>query len=129
MPELFVGVGFTQSATVVDVVTAVRAVAPEGNSIAGLATVTSKAASPVLIAAADMLSIPIIAFEPEVLAAVTVPSPSWRVEQMAGTPSVAEAAAILAADHGQLIVRKTSTDAVTVAAARKVLPACTTIQK
>ncbi|WP_283260374.1 cobalamin biosynthesis protein [Rhodococcus sp. IEGM 1379] len=120
--------GFTQSATVVDVVTAIRAVAPEDNSIVGLATVTSKAASSVLIAVAEMLSTPIIAFGPEALAAVIVPSPSRRVEQVAGTPSVAEAAAILAADHGRLIVGKTSTDAVTVAVAGKVPPACTTMR-
>lgn len=131
MGEVYVGVGFTQAATVVDVLTAVRAAAPHGNSIAGLATVTGKAQSPVLIAAADMLSIPIVAFEPEALAGVPVPSPSERVEQMAGTPSVAEAAAILAAGHGRLIVGKTSTDAVTVAVAvaSKVPPACTTIEQ
>ncbi|WP_254922824.1 cobalamin biosynthesis protein [Rhodococcus sp. OK302] len=126
--EVYVGVGFTTAATATDIVDAVRAVTA-GEMIAALATITAKASSSALTTAADQLAVPVVAFESESLVAVNVPSPSRRVENAVGVASVAEAAAILAADHGPLVVGKTSTNTVTVAAARKVLPACTTIQK
>lgn len=117
MAEVYVGVGFTQSATVTDVVEAIRAAAPDRDVIVALATVAIKADSPVLIGAAESLSAPIISFDSETLAQVKVPSPSARVQESAGTASVAEAAAILAARHGHLVVGKTSTGVVTVAVA------------
>ena len=45
-------------------------------------------------------------FTAEELAAVTVPTPSPIVQKHVGTPSVCEAAAILASDGGQLVVPK-----------------------
>jgi cobalamin biosynthesis protein CbiG len=51
------------------------------------------------------------------LANVPVPTPSANVHRLVGVPSVAEAAAMLAAG-GELIVRKTKAPAITVAVAR-----------
>lgn len=116
--DLFLGVGFTTSATAKDIVAAVNAVLR--GKIVVLATATAKAESPALLAAADELNVPIVSFAPDVLARVQVPSPSPRVANAIGTASVAEASAILAAGGGQLVVAKTARDGVTVAAARKV---------
>jgi len=45
-------------------------------------------------------------FTADQLAAVSVPTPSEVVEKHVGTPSVCEAAAILGAQHGELVVKK-----------------------
>ncbi|MGG7099226.1 cobalamin biosynthesis protein [Rhodococcus sp. 24CO] len=125
MVEVHVGLGFTTSATTTEIVDAVRGILPQGSALVGLATAAVKAFAPALIDAAQILSVDVAAFTSEELAAVPVPSPSGRVHQAVGTASVAEAAAILATGHGQLIVGKTSTGAVTVAVASKVSPAST----
>ncbi|NHP13131.1 cobalamin biosynthesis protein [Rhodococcus sp. IC4_135] len=118
--DLCIGVGFTTSATAKDIVAAVNAVLRGQARIVVLATVTGKAASSALLAAADELNVPIVSFDSDVLGRVRVPSPSTRVEHAIGTASVAEAAAILASGGGRLVVTKTARDGVTVAAARKV---------
>ncbi|MBT2267175.1 cobalamin biosynthesis protein [Rhodococcus erythropolis] len=118
--DLCIGVGFTTSATAKDIVAAVNAVLRGQARIVVLATVTGKAASAALLAAADELNVPIVSFDPDVLGRVRVPSPSTRVEHAIGTASVAEAAAILGSGGGRLVVTKTARDGVTVAAARKV---------
>ncbi|KJF22176.1 cobalamin biosynthesis protein CbiG [Rhodococcus sp. AD45-ID] len=123
MAEVYVGLGFTTTASAVEIVDAVRGIVPQGATLVGLATAAVKAFAPALIDAAQILSVDVAAFTSEELAAVHVPSPSTRVEQAVGTASVAEAAAILATGHGQLTVGKTSTGAVTVAVASKVPPA------
>jgi cobalamin biosynthesis protein CbiG len=51
----------------------------------------------------------------EELAAVDVPSPSKKAKEAVGTPSVAEAAALL---HGKLIKPKTKSDVATIAVAK-----------
>ncbi|MFN2539371.1 MAG: cobalamin biosynthesis protein [Mycobacteriales bacterium] len=51
----------------------------------------------------------------EELAAVDVPTPSERVQTAVGTPSVAEAAAML---HGALVKTKASSDVATIAVAK-----------
>ncbi|WP_102923832.1 cobalamin biosynthesis protein [Streptomyces noursei] len=69
-------------------------------ALAGLATVDAKAAEPGLVAAARELGVPLWSFPAAELAAVPVPAPSAAVRAVAGTPSVAEAAALLAAGPG-----------------------------
>lgn len=66
-------------------------------AIAGLATVDIKADELGLIALAAKWQIPLRTFPAEVLAQIPVPNPSLVVEQEVGTPSVAEAAAMVAA--------------------------------
>lgn len=88
------------------------------NSVRCLATVDRRADEPGLTAAASVLGVDVISYTPDELATVEVPNPSDRIAAVVGAPSVAEAAAIRAADGGTLVVPKTSTGAVTVAAAR-----------
>ena len=49
---------------------------------------------------------PVRFFKAEELSEVDVPNPSSVVEKHVGTPSVCEAAAILGADHGELVIPK-----------------------
>jgi cobalt-precorrin 5A hydrolase len=61
---------------------------------------------------------PLVSYSASLLAVVDVPGPSTVVSSATGTPSVAEAAALLAAGAGAtLVVPKTSTARVTVALA------------
>ncbi len=57
-------------------------------------------------------------FNPEDLKRIKVPSPSQMVESYVGTPSVCEAAAILGAGGGRLLVGKTKSPNVTLAVAQ-----------
>ncbi len=66
-------------------------------SVAGLASASRKADEPALLELAEQRGWPVRFFEPETLAAVTVPNPSAAVAAEMGTPSVAEASALLAA--------------------------------
>ncbi len=84
-------------------------------AVSAVATVESRADHPAL---AD-LPWPVVSYPAEVLAVVVVPDPRSRVSEALGTPSVAEAAALLAAGPGaELVVPKRRADAVTVAVAR-----------
>jgi histidinol-phosphate aminotransferase len=80
-----------------------------------LATLDTRAAEPGLRHAAERLGWPLTGYPAAALAAVAVPAPSDRVARAVGTPSVAEAAALLGG--GQLVVGKTVHGRVTVAVA------------
>jgi cobalt-precorrin 5A hydrolase len=77
-------------------------------SLAAIASVDVKADEPGLLELARELCIPFRTFSREELRAVTnVPTPSEMVERHVGTPSVCEAAALLAAgEAGKLLVTK-----------------------
>ncbi|GAB4584592.1 hypothetical protein Ntsu_24240 [Nocardia sp. IFM 10818] len=98
------------------IVAAVREAVGE-RPIGCLASVDRRAREPGLAAAAEYLRAPVVAFSPEELATVAVPTPSARTAAAIGTPSVAEAAALLAAGSDRLVVRKTVIGGITVAAA------------
>ncbi|MEI4927576.1 cobalamin biosynthesis protein, partial [Klebsiella pneumoniae] len=73
-----------------------------------------------LLALAARLQAKVRAFSAMQLAGVDVPSPSEIVEEAVGTPSVAEAAALLAAGReAQLVVAKAVRARATVAVARR----------
>jgi precorrin-3B C17-methyltransferase/precorrin-6Y C5,15-methyltransferase (decarboxylating) CbiT subunit len=76
-----------------------------------VATIDARADHPAIVAAAG--SRPLLAFPPLLLAAVEVPHPSAAVAAAVGTPSVAEAAALLAAGPGArlLVGKRTSAGA------------------
>ena len=76
---------------------------PVGELVA-LATIDRRIDEPCVIEAAAALAVPLITYTAEELARVTVPSPSDVVEHHVGTPSVAEAAALLSGTR--LIVNK-----------------------
>jgi cobalt-precorrin 5A hydrolase/precorrin-3B C17-methyltransferase len=109
-PTLIAGIGASRGAPADDILAAIRSalreagLAPE--SLAALATVDIKAVEPGILAAADALGLPLRTFPADGLAAIDVPTPSDVVRAAVGTPSVAEAAALAAADGGPLIVAK-----------------------
>jgi cobalt-precorrin 5A hydrolase / precorrin-3B C17-methyltransferase len=85
-------------------------------SVAEVATIDRRAGDPVVTS----LGLPVRAFAAEALATVDVPTPSEAVRAAVGTPSVAEAAALLAAGPGaELVVAKVAGKEATVAVARR----------
>ena len=88
-------------------------------SLAALASIDVKSDEPGLLALASELNLPLRFFSGEQLkAAGAVPNPSAVVRQHVGVESVCEAAAILGARLGRLIVPKQRTTDTTVAVAR-----------
>ncbi len=69
-------------------------------AIAGIATLDIKGDEVGLLELCEARQWPLKTFPSEVLKSVTVPTPSTVVEQEVGTPSVAEASAIVAAQEG-----------------------------
>lgn len=69
------------------------------NAIAGIATIDTKASEVGLIELCRLRNLPLITFSSEILSAVCVPNPAKITQTKVGTPSVAEAAAILAASQ------------------------------
>jgi cobalt-precorrin 5A hydrolase len=108
-----VGIGARPGVSVAEVLAAVDAVLPAGADQVRLATLDVRAAEPGLLAAAGARGWSLTGHPAAALAAVPVPSPSARVAAAVGTPSVAEAAALL--DGGTLLVGRTVVGRVTVA--------------
>jgi cobalt-precorrin 5A hydrolase len=108
-----VGIGARPGVSVAEVLAAVDAVLPAGADDVRLATLDARAAEPGVLAAAGARGWPLTGHPAAALAAVPVPSPSARVAAAVGTPSVAEAAALL--DGGTLLVGRTVVGRVTVA--------------
>jgi cobalt-precorrin 5A hydrolase len=110
-----VGVGTSTGVSAEEVLAAVDAVLPDGATRVRLATLDARAGEPGLRAAAARRGWLLIGHPATALAEVRVPTPSDRVAAAVGSPSVAEAAALL---HGDtLAVRKTVHGRVTVAVA------------
>ncbi|MFE9024246.1 precorrin-3B C(17)-methyltransferase [Streptomyces sp. NPDC007808] len=107
-PSLVVGVGASRGAPVEEVLGLVERVLGEAGlsraSLAELATVDAKAGEPGIVEAAARLGVPLVAHCAERLAAVEVPNPSDAPLAAVGTPSVAEAAALVRG--GELLVPK-----------------------
>ena len=81
-----------------------QALAQSGHTLAQVATVASitlKADEPAMLQLAALQAWPIRFFTPQQLAVIEVPNPSDTVRKYTGTPSVSEAAALLAG--GQLL--------------------------
>ncbi|MBF6383052.1 cobalamin biosynthesis protein [Nocardia farcinica] len=114
--ELAVGVGCRPGTPAADIVAAVRAVLG-GHRCRRLATLDRRVADSGMPDAAVQLGVPLQAYPPDRLAAVSVPNPSARVAAATGATGIAEAAARLAAAGGPLVLAKTVVGGVTVAAA------------
>lgn len=99
--KVAVGIGCDRGTPLATLETALsQALAEAGlasEAIVLLASITLKADEPGLLTLAARLSCPLRFYSPEELAAVPVPHPSEVVRRHTGTPSVAEAAALLAA--------------------------------
>ncbi|WP_240619580.1 cobalamin biosynthesis protein [Blastococcus sp. TF02-8] len=98
-----------------EVLAAVDAVLPPGTTAVRLSTLDARSREPGLRRAAALRGWVLVGHPAEVLARVPVPSPSERVAAATGTPSVAEAAALV--HGGVLTVPKTVRGRVTVALA------------
>ncbi|MBN3924887.1 MAG: cobalamin biosynthesis protein [Nostoc sp. NMS4] len=69
------------------------------SAIAGLATIDTKASEVGLVKLCRLRNLPLKTFSAEILSSVCVPNPARITDDKVGTPSVAEAAAILAASQ------------------------------
>lgn len=85
-----------------------RSAGLQASAVRALATVDVREREPGIVAAASELGVPLCAYPASALAAVTVPHPSGVAQAALGTPSVAEAAALLCAGepHAELLVPK-----------------------
>jgi cobalt-precorrin 5A hydrolase / precorrin-3B C17-methyltransferase len=123
-PSLVLGIGASRGAPESEIAslveTALGAAGLAAESVRGIATIDVKASEPGLVAFADRRNLPITAYPAAALARVEVPNPSETVRQAVGTPSVAEAAALLAAGSpgDTLVVPKQASQMATVAVAR-----------
>ncbi|MBA4859857.1 precorrin-3B C(17)-methyltransferase [Streptomyces sp. PSKA54] len=107
-PSLVVGVGASKGAPadeILDLIhTTLRDAGLSPLSIAELATVDAKAGEPGIVEAARRLGVPVVTYGADELAGVDVPNPSGAPLAAVGTPSVAEAAALVRG--GELLVPK-----------------------
>ncbi|MER6013059.1 precorrin-3B C(17)-methyltransferase [Streptomyces bluensis] len=107
-PSLVVGVGASKGAPVDEVLGLVEGALRDAGlsvrSVAEVATVDAKAGEPGIVGAAERLGVPVVTYTAEELAEVTVPNPSDAPLAAVGTPSVAEAAALVRG--GELLVPK-----------------------
>jgi cobalt-precorrin 5A hydrolase/precorrin-3B C17-methyltransferase len=107
-PTLVVGVGASKGAPVEEVLGLVRDALREAGlsaaSVAELATVDAKAEEAGIVEAARRLGVPLVTYSAGELAGVDVPNPSDAPLAAVGTPSVAEAAALVGG--GELLVPK-----------------------
>jgi cobalt-precorrin 5A hydrolase/precorrin-3B C17-methyltransferase len=122
-PSLVLGIGSSTGAPADEVAALVSDALAAGGlareSVGEVATIDRRAVEPGIVA----LGLPVSAFPPESLATIDVPNPNEVVRAAVGTPSVCEAAALLAAGPGaSLVVPKRSSRAVTVAIARRTRP-------
>ncbi|WP_369257460.1 precorrin-3B C(17)-methyltransferase [Streptomyces sp. R35] len=107
-PSLVVGVGASKGAPVDEILGLVEGTLRDAGlspkSVAELATVDAKADEPGIVGAAEHLGVPVVTYTAEELAKVEVPNPSDAPLAAVGTPSVAEAAALVRG--GELLVPK-----------------------
>ncbi|MEU5964652.1 precorrin-3B C(17)-methyltransferase [Micromonospora parva] len=125
-PSLVAGVGASRGVPAAEVAELLHRVLAEAGldpaSLRCLASADIKADEEGIRRTADALGVPLVTWPATRLAAVDVPHPSEVVRAAVGTPSVAEAAALLGADgragDATLLVGKTATAMATVAVAR-----------
>ncbi|OKJ90157.1 precorrin-3B C(17)-methyltransferase [Streptomyces sp. CB02400] len=107
-PTLVVGVGASKGAPVDEVLGLVEDTLREAGlsaaSVAELATVDAKAGEEGIVEAARLFGVPLVTYAAGKLARVEVPNPSDAPLAAVGTPSVAEAAALVGG--GELLVPK-----------------------
>lgn len=124
-PTLVVGVGASKGAPAAEVLGLVADALGEAGlsaaSVAELATVDTKAGEQGIVEAARRLGVPLVTYSAAELARVEVPNPSGTPLAAAGTPSVAEASALLRG--GELLVAKRKS------AARPAMATCAVVRR
>ena len=127
-PSLVLGIGSSRGVSAEEILALVDATLAQHGlsaaSVAGVATADAKASEPGLVQACARRGWSVQTFASGVLAQVEVPNPSAAPERAIGTPSVAEAAALLASGgeasgRGELVVEKQKSAMATVAVARR----------
>ncbi|WP_107658301.1 cobalamin biosynthesis protein [Nocardia suismassiliense] len=118
MAEFAVGLGLRSGTHADSIVAAVREVLGD-NVVSCLATIDRRIGEPGLRDAAAELGVAVRGYAAAELADVPVPNPDSRTAAAVGTGSVAEAAAILAAGRGTLVITKRIVAGVTIAAAQR----------
>jgi cobalt-precorrin 5A hydrolase/precorrin-3B C17-methyltransferase len=96
------------------------------DAVTAVATADIKADEPAIVELAAALGVPLLTYPASALAGVTVPNPSPVVAGAVGTPSVAEAAAMIGAGPGGELIRPKSISSgrdATLAVARRRAPA------
>jgi cobalt-precorrin 5A hydrolase / precorrin-3B C17-methyltransferase len=118
-PSLVVGVGASRGVTAEEVLALVDRVLDGLSplSVAAVATVDAKADERGIVEACARRGWPLVTYPAAALAEVEVPNPSEEPRKVLGTPSVAEAAALLHSG-GELVVEKTRSPMATAAVAR-----------
>ncbi|AFL73672.1 cobalamin biosynthesis protein [Thiocystis violascens] len=106
--KIAIGLGCRRGVSLTTLESAIaEALRPLGEvEVCCIASHADKADEAALLALASIRGWPLRLFPAEILAAIQVPNPSSRAASAAGTPSVAEAAALLAADGRELLVAK-----------------------
>jgi len=129
-PSLVIGVGASRGAdpaALAELATAaLTATGRHPAAVAAIATVDLKASEPAVVALAESLGVPLVTFPAAVLANRPVPNPSPVVERSVGTPSVAEAAALVGAGPAAFLLSEkavSQTGDSTLALARRSGPA------
>lgn len=121
-PTLVLGVGASTGAAAAEIAALARAAVGDAGfaweSVAAVATLDRKLSEPGLAAFAAREGLLLQGFPAAALASVAVPHPSSAVRTAVGTPSVAEAAALLASG-GRLVAAKRKSGRATVAVARR----------
>lgn len=123
--DVCVGVGFGTATTADQIVTAVRAVqsaVTDTRRTSSIATLDRKADHPAFVEAARRLGVRTVGIPADRLAEVDVAHTSKHAVEAVGLPGIAEAAAIVGAGDGTLVVPRRQVDGVVVAGARKVSP-------
>ena len=126
-PSLVVGVGSSSGADAAGIAELLAETLADAGlsrgSVGLVASVDLKRSEPGIVALADELGVELRTFPADVLAGQDVPTPSAVVAEVVGTPSVAEAAALVAAGPGaRLVVPKRRSSEATVAIARRSRP-------
>jgi cobalt-precorrin 5A hydrolase/precorrin-3B C17-methyltransferase len=120
-PAVALGIGCNRGTSADEIETAVQSILHAehiaAQQVDRVASIDLKREEAGLLAFAARHQWPLVFFSPDELDAVPVPQPSSVVAQATGSRSVAEAAAIVAAGGGRLIVPKRKHGAVTVAVA------------
>ena len=119
---LVVGVGCSTGASPADVEALALSALDEAElsplSVSALASIDRRADEPVICQLAERLGCALHTFTATQLAEMHVPSPSDAVKIAVGTPSVCEAAALLASGSDQLLLTKRKNAVATAAIAR-----------
>jgi cobalamin biosynthesis protein CbiG len=112
MSGLVVGAGCSRGCTARELLALIGAVLDEAgarpDAVRALATVDRRADEPGMVAAARHHGWPLVTHTVLALRDVAVPTPSEVVDEHLGTPSVAEAAALLSAGGALLVPKRRS---------------------